>query len=639
MVFTKKRFITGLIIFSFLLFLKGAVFASTTDGTIEPANRYGYSENAGWIDFGSAQGNVHITDAALTGYAWGENTGWISLNCSNDTSCGAVDYEVANDTNGNLSGYGYGENIGWINFNPTGGGVSINASGEFEGYAWGENTGWVMFNCSANTSCLTVDFKVSTDYRPSNSSARAVAAPATSYYPTYGGTSHPPEEVEKKKTIDNFTAQADEIFKKALELAGKVSELPQEIINIFKPQPEQPETPITTLPIEEVVTQEVPLSLKGEWDLISPDLINSFVFAPLPSNIRELADKLPQIKDAFNKLGITDIKDIERLRGANITLPNLIQVLSAIGETQLTPEQMSELSDQLKELIPEDMVFSSLVGNKLPLNPSLTISDEGEIEQKITAFPNKPLTLTLKPERSVKQIKGYVVFKSENPLAKKENKTGLAKILSSITASLAEIINRKQTKQILLLNEFQYFDQDNDGIYTADIITPSTIAIYQIVSELDYEDNSLNKKELKMTLVVDPEGYVYQKIRNQELRIKEAVVSLFWLNPENQEYELWEAGDFQQTNPQTTDNTGRYSFLVPEGEYYLKVEVNNYLTYQGEPFEVRQGSGIHQNIELKSKYWWVGFFDWNILIAVLLAIIIILLLWKFRRDKIIKGKL
>ncbi len=139
--------------------------ASTTDGTIDSTDKYAWSENLGWINFGTAEGNVHITDSVLTGYAWSENTGWISLNCSNNSSCATVDHKVANDGAGNLSGYAWSENTGWINFNPSGGGVSVNSSGEFLGYAWGENIGWIVFNCATTNSCATVDYKVKTDWR------------------------------------------------------------------------------------------------------------------------------------------------------------------------------------------------------------------------------------------------------------------------------------------------------------------------------------------------------------------------------------------------------------------------------------------------------------------------------------------
>ncbi|MDO8468781.1 MAG: S-layer homology domain-containing protein [Candidatus Peribacter sp.] len=144
------------------------VFASATDGTIDATNRYAWSENAGWIDFGSTEGNVHVTDTALSGYAWGETVGWISLNCSNTSSCSTVDYKVTNDGEGALGGNAWSENLGWIQFAPTNGGVTIGSAGDFAGYAWGENIGWIVFNCSTTSSCGTVNYSVSTDWRPSS---------------------------------------------------------------------------------------------------------------------------------------------------------------------------------------------------------------------------------------------------------------------------------------------------------------------------------------------------------------------------------------------------------------------------------------------------------------------------------------
>jgi len=54
----------------------------------------------------------------LSGYAWNDNIGWISMNCTNTSSCGSVDYGVNVQTTGrNMSGYAWSDNVGWISFN------------------------------------------------------------------------------------------------------------------------------------------------------------------------------------------------------------------------------------------------------------------------------------------------------------------------------------------------------------------------------------------------------------------------------------------------------------------------------------------------------------------------------------------
>ena len=140
--------------------------ASTTDGTIDSVHRYAWSENFGWVDFGSSEGDVHVTDDGLSGYAYGEEIGWIILNCESTDSCGDVDYGVDNDGEGTLSGYGWGENVGWVRFDPPNGGVSIDDDGVFSGHAWSESSGWIIFNCSDTDSCGDVNYYVETDWRP-----------------------------------------------------------------------------------------------------------------------------------------------------------------------------------------------------------------------------------------------------------------------------------------------------------------------------------------------------------------------------------------------------------------------------------------------------------------------------------------
>ena len=156
-----------------LLFVIGAIgflvpitYASETEGTINNINRYAWSENLGWIDFGSSEGNITVTDTELTGHAYSESVGWIILNCSETSSCRDIDYKVANDSEGILSGYGWGENVGWVQFDPTGGGVTIDENGIFYGHAWNENTGWIIFNCAETSSCGDVNYFIETDWRP-----------------------------------------------------------------------------------------------------------------------------------------------------------------------------------------------------------------------------------------------------------------------------------------------------------------------------------------------------------------------------------------------------------------------------------------------------------------------------------------
>jgi len=131
--FSKKKRLHFLVasILALCFFATGFVFAGNMDATY----KWAWGENTGWINFNPTNGNVTVTDSALTGNIWSDNYGWIKLNPTNGG--------VLNDGEGVLSGHAWGTNVGWVNFS----GVSI-VSQEFTGTATGDITGDINFDCT-----------------------------------------------------------------------------------------------------------------------------------------------------------------------------------------------------------------------------------------------------------------------------------------------------------------------------------------------------------------------------------------------------------------------------------------------------------------------------------------------------------
>ena len=426
------------------------------------------------------------------------------------------------------------------------------------------------------------------------------------------------------------------IIEKIPEVIKKVPEIVKELV---KPEPKK-EEPVLP-PIEEIVPKETPLSFQGQWQLLSSEPIREFVLAPLPKEIRVLAEKFPELERTFEKVGITKITDIEKLKTVKLTLPGLTERMG-LAATRIEPGKFAlpagmpivQLSPEIKQQIPSEIVFAKTGGELIDFNIALSVTEKGEPQQKINTISGKPLQLVVKPDQPVKSVKGYLVFKSKTP-----RPTSFQLPVNSMLASLIfanPVFAQTQEKPVrveekLVLLEFEYTDPDGDGIYTAEIQAPIVEGEYEIITVMDFEDPELGKKEIRLITVVDPEGYIYSTLPAGKLRIAGAIVSIYWLNPEIKQYELWPAKEYQQENPQTTDDTGKYSFLVPPATYYLRVEHPNYPVYQSETFVVKEGSGIHMNIELKTKYWWLKMIDWKIIVMVIFGI---LLLYNFYRDKI-----
>ena len=129
-----------------------------------------------------------------------------------------------------------------------------------------------------------------------------------------------------------------------------------------------------------------------------------------------------------------------------------------------------------------------------------------------------------------------------------------------------------------------------------------------LVVLVSIDPNAISEKELRLIVVIDPEGYIYEKNGNKETRIPEARVSLFQKNSQNGNFELWPAKNYQQVNPQKTDKSGNYSFLVTERVYKLAVSAEDYYDFAGKEFSVEEGRGVHENIALKPKSWWRSLF-------------------------------
>lgn len=658
MVKIGKLFLTLLMVVAAIVFAIPA-FASTSDGTIDSTAKWVWSEKIGWINFGVTSGNVHVTDSGLTGYAWNDLYGWIKLNPSTSG--------VANNNEGTLSGSAWGENIGWIDFT----GVVINASGVFTGTASGTNTGIINFDC---TNC-----SVKTDWRPASARVSApaggVAFPVNIFGAPAGGavteevtttapplppivttTTLPPAEVSVPPVkISPIASIAEKLKGIVGGLVAQISKIPRfklpvipiaklyDQIKLWTPYffklP-----PKAKIPIEQFVSKKTPLALKGQWEHLDPKSTQRFVFAPLPKDFLALEKKFPEVRNTFKRVGINRLGDIEKMKSVQMYLPGLTR------STGLTPPQigaakyeapksipLDEMPDSLKAKIPSEVIFVRAGGQMVDFKIALSLTAKGRAEQKINTISGKTLQLTVRPEKPVKRIRGFVVFRSKKPQIRAEIQ--LKNLVSSLVFAEPALAFEQKTEvemeEKLVLLEFEYTDPDGDGIYTADIESPIPAGEYEIITVMDYEDPDLGSKQIRLITVVDPEGYVYEKISNKELRIPGAIVTLYYFNPETKQYEEWPAKDFQQENPQITDIRGTYSFLVPGGAYYTKVEAPGYISYESKPYQVEEGGGVHMNVELKTRYWWLKIFDWK---TVLLILVSVFLAVNFYKDKQNKNK-
>jgi hypothetical protein len=144
-----KTFLTSLV-------LLGALASGIAGTTIDPANKYAWGANLGWLDWtggtGETANGAVIGEYVCSGCIYSANVGWINLGSGSPANGifyqnnSAADFGVTNDGLGNLRGYAYGANIGWINFENTGAPRVNLLNGQMSGYVWSANCGWISLS-------------------------------------------------------------------------------------------------------------------------------------------------------------------------------------------------------------------------------------------------------------------------------------------------------------------------------------------------------------------------------------------------------------------------------------------------------------------------------------------------------------
>ncbi len=393
-----------------------------------------------------------------------------------------------------------------------------------------------------------------------------------------------------------------------------------------------PPVPTSTPPEKKPIPPAINPSVQPEKNILpekTPTPSTPAIISLLPMAVADLTQKIPDFSRILSKLNISSAEDIVKLQNYNIFLPGL---------KELTGASFASLTQEQKNKIPAETMFVLLGDGKIDALTKLDFSDAGVVKQKINVFSGESLRLILKPKPGAKTVSGYMLFKTP---ATKIAFTG--KYIPSFNVALSALSSAgvssnyvpksgvallpQNDQQFVILN-FNYNDDDKDGIYVADIKAPVVKGEYEVVSSIDYGGQVAEKKDIKFTTLVDPEGYIYERTGDKELRINNATVSLYKLN-EAGGYELWNAGEFGQENPQITDATGNYAFLVPAGTYYITVSAPNYYLFQGDAFSVAEGKEIHANIALKKEFDVLALFNWN---TILIIILFCLVAYNFFRD-------
>lgn len=394
---------------------------------------------------------------------------------------------------------------------------------------------------------------------------------------------------------------------------------------------------VTEIP-EIIIPQETPPAFE-DIDIIGGLSTEGLEISFIGNDIGFFSQKLPSFFQSMQDLGVSDLSSLKELSGAEFILPNLASLVSpesdiADGTLPGPIVSIAGMNHEEKVKIPTDIIFARSSNELIEHNTTISINESGEVEQKISIIAGQPVELIVKPDQPAKRITGLVILKNKPQIKGTSYFDFLKYFSAALTGPVADQENSGADG--LLLDKFEYY-HIGDGVYKATLNTPVNEGEYEVITIIEYQNKNLAPKGIRLIAVVDPEGYVFRKLPQGELRIRDAMVFIYWLNPETGEYELWPAKKYFQENPQTTNDTGKYVFLVPEGLYCLKAQALGYYDYESAPFSVVKEIGVHKNIELKKKITWQDWLDWKMWAIIILLFIPALIVFKYIKNLISKN--
>ncbi len=182
-----------------------------------------------------------------------------------------------------------------------------------------------------------------------------------------------------------------------------------------------------------------------------------------------------------------------------------------------------------------------------------------------------------------------------------------------------------------------YEAKEIDGKYQITGKTPGLKGSYELVIEIIYQDGTT--AIIKQDVLIDPYGYVFRKSRSfwdsllqkeeyEEVRILNAKVTLYSYSQTLRDWQVWDAKEYNQINPQITNQSGEYSFMTPKGRYYLEVEKAGYKKYTSEEFEVKDEI-VNKNIEIQLAT--SNGLIYILAVLFLVLIIIVIIIYRGRR--------
>lgn len=207
---------------------------------------------------------------------------------------------------------------------------------------------------------------------------------------------------------------------------------------------------------------------------------------------------------------------------------------------------------------------------------------------------------TLVIDRLPPQVGGSVI--SSGPQIFQPNNDGVIYSLvgvdqkvtvSAVGGPTSILVTAKKNGNSSTLKTFNLTKSPDTGLWSG-IISFQEQGDYTLVA--DSLDGAGNKTSKVIGLA---QALAPARVTNNKNSLKDAKVTLYYLEPTTNVWTVWDGASYGQLNPQTTNEKGQFNLFVPEGKYYLKVDAEHHRTLISDVFEIKGSMPILSSLKMK----------------------------------------
>ena len=140
---------------------------------------------------------------------------------------------------------------------------------------------------------------------------------------------------------------------------------------------------------------------------------------------------------------------------------------------------------------------------------------------------------------------------------------------------------------------------EESGLWSGDINISLPGVFHLLIKSVDGAGNK-TERVLNTITALTP-GKIFD---NNAKPISKAKVSIYAYEKDINNYILWDANPYQETNPQITGEYGDYNTILPAGKYFMEVTATGTRKIRTEIFELNSATPINQDFYLKKAQFW-----------------------------------